>query len=176
MPIVRASFRALLMMSALMMSAALAGCASSPPPPPATAAAPPSAGIDVWGAERYDGFLVASDKPGHFSIAWIDNSSSGDVYDGTIATDGAFDRDGTFAHTGQEALAFDAADQLSFRSAPGPRLDGIEVAAPSGVIYLDARINQSHVGVTILFGAFQQTWGSVLSWNSGSDPVAFSTE
>ncbi len=127
-------------------------------------------GIDA----RFDGFLVASDKPGQFSIAWIESSGGSDVFDGTVAVDGALDRASTFAHTGQEMLAFDSDRQVSFRSMPGGSLHGIDVGAPGGVIYLDARINGSHVGVSIEFivSSTLRYYGGT-QWGSTVDPVAF---
>jgi len=162
----------------------LAGCDSSftfPKPRPLGAKHLPGyellSGHTLGYDTRYVGYLVTSDKPGHVTIAWIDHSSGGDVFDGTIAADAPFDPAGTFAHTGDEALAFDSPAQLSFHSTPGARLLGVDVAAPSGVIYLDARINQAHDGATIDFNTLvDPDFPSDDSWSSQVDPVAFATE
>ncbi|HZS42375.1 MAG TPA: hypothetical protein VFF06_36345 [Polyangia bacterium] len=121
------------------------------------------------------GFLVGSDAPDHYSVAWVDTPGGQDVFSGTISVDGTIDQSATFAHTGQEGLTFDAPNQLSFRSTPGRTLHGIDVVSSSDVIYLDARINQSHVGVNVEFIALATNCGTV-SWNTVTNPVAFTRD
>src|SRR5581483_4232511 len=47
------------------------------------------------------GFLVGSDAPDHYSVAWVDTPGGQDVFSGTISVDGTIDQSATFAHTGR---------------------------------------------------------------------------
>jgi hypothetical protein len=97
---------------------------------------------------RYSGFLVGTDKPGHFSVGWIDALGAPTLFSGTVSADGAIDPQATFAHTREENLTFDSAQQISFHSAPGADLHGVDLTTASDVIYLDGYVNGAHLGAT----------------------------
>jgi hypothetical protein len=99
--------------------------------------------------ERFPGFLIATDKPGHYSVGWYGEPGATTVYSGTVAVDGTIDPASTLAHTGFENLTFDSPQQISFHSAPGDNLQRIDVTASTDVIYFDAYVDGSHVGVDL---------------------------
>ena len=126
-------------------------------------------------SSTFYGYMAGSDARGHFSLGWTDSPGGDDFFSGTVTTDGAFDPTGTFAHTGQENLQLAAPDQISFGSKPGRSLHGIEIAAPSDVIYVDLRMNKSHVGVNVDFIALASNcYPSTV--NTARNPMAFTTD
>src|SRR5579862_115609 len=73
-------------------------------------------------SSTFYGFMVGADAPNHYSLAWIDSPGGADWFSGTVTTDGTFDPNSTFAHTGAEMISFDAPNQISFASQPGRSL------------------------------------------------------
>jgi hypothetical protein len=126
-------------------------------------------------SSTFYGFMVGADAANHYSIAWIDSPGGSDWFSGTVMTDGTFDPNSTFAHTGAEAVTFDAPNQITFASQPGRSLHGIDLVTSTNIIYLDARINKSHVGANVEFIALTSSCVPI-TWNTTVNPVAFTTD
>jgi len=121
---------------------------------------------------KYTGFLVASDKPGHYGIGWIDSLGSGAVFSGVVTVDGAIDPGGTHGHIGNEAIRFDSASQLSFQSAPGDDLAGLDLTTDSPVLYLDGYLNGSRLAFAARIETQDQS-GCAYQYDADLDPLAF---
>jgi hypothetical protein len=121
------------------------------------------------------GFLVTGNGRGTFRVAWVDTANSLAVFSGTITTDGALDVPNTLA-IGRAQIQVMPPSTITFTSAPGASVDGVDLTTTSGEILLDALVDNSHDG----FGIFFTGAGSslVLDALSGTttqplNPVAF---
>jgi hypothetical protein len=117
------------------------------------------------------GFLVTANGQGGYRVAWTDTLNSPAHFTGTITVDGEFDTRQTNGLSGAESLTYAAPNQLAFDSVPGSNLDGVDLVSSTDPIYLDAMIDDSHVGVNIYFTGAQ----TGLLVNSAYDPVAFTS-
>jgi hypothetical protein len=119
----------------------------------------------------YTGFLVASDKPGHYMLGWIDSLGAPTVFSGTLSVDGTVDPAATHGHVGDEQLRFDAPNQISFSSAPGANLAGVDLTTDASALYLDGYLNGSRLAFDVRFVTPYD--GGPAPWDSDLDPVAF---
>jgi hypothetical protein len=122
---------------------------------------------------QYIGFLVSSDKPGHFSVGWMDALGAATRFSGTVAVDGVIVPGSTHGHIGDEMVRFDAANQISFESAPGSDVAGVDLTTDSDTIYLDGYLNGSRLGFQARFPYLDCYLDSVGDWQVQQTPIAF---
>ncbi len=125
--------------------------------------------------DKYTGFLIGNDKPGHWNVGWIDSLGAPTKFSGTVSVDGTIDPAGTHPHTGTEMLKLDAPGSISFESAPGAVLAGIDLTTDSPVIYFDGYLNGSHLGFAARF-EHHGYYDYPTDYDTGWDPVAFTPE
>jgi hypothetical protein len=125
--------------------------------------------------DKFTGFLVGSDKRGHWNIGWIDSLGAPTIFSGTVSVDGAIDPTGTHGHTGTENVHFDTPGQISFDSAPGATLAGVDLTTDSDSIYLDGFLNGSHLGFAARFETHRLE-SYPTDFDTDWDPVAFTPE
>jgi hypothetical protein len=119
------------------------------------------------------GYLVTANGQGGYRVTWTDTINSPAQFSGTITVDGTIDKNAAQTHgfSGQETLVFSGDNQITFTSIPGNDVDGVDLVSSTDPIYLDAKINGSHVGVNIFF-----TGATTRAVNeSAQNPVAFTS-
>ena len=153
------------------------------PPPPALDAARPLGAQQMLGyrvaanssAELPAGdlgFVITANGAGGYRVTWSDTYGSAATFSGTITTDGYFDPSQLSGYSGAESIELSPDDAtITFASAPGSYVDGVDLVSSTDPIYLDLRVDGDPNGFGIYFTGAES--GALLT--SDYNPVAFTS-
>lgn len=118
------------------------------------------------------GYVMTANGQGGYRLTWSDTLGSAAVFSGSITTDGVFDANQLQGFSGAEDITL-SADQgtITFSSAPGANLDGVDLVSSTDPIYVDMKVDGSRGGFGIYFTGAES--GALLT--SDYDPVAFTS-
>jgi hypothetical protein len=118
------------------------------------------------------GFVITANGQGGYRLTWSDTYGSAASFSGSISTDGYFDPAQVRGYSGAENISLSAdSSTISFESAPGSYVDGVDLVSSSDPIYLDLSVDGSRSGFGIYFTGGES--GAQLS--SDYNPVAFTS-